>query len=57
MSPIIIIISHSAITVWKNGKLIDTSPEIAMLSESGMLVSHEVTDDKVDSSHAIYRHY
>ena len=57
MSPIIIIISHSAITVWQNGKLIDTSPEIAMLSESGMLVSHEVTVDKVDSSHAIYRHY
>ena len=28
-----------------------------MLSESGMLVSHEVTVDKVDSSHAIYRHY
>jgi hypothetical protein len=57
MNPTIIIISYPAITVWRDGKLIDTSPEIATLSESDIFVSHEVTVEKINNSQAIYRHY
>jgi hypothetical protein len=57
MNPTIIIINHSAITVWRDGRLIDTSPEIATLSGSEISVSHEVTVDKINSSQAVYRYY
>ena len=44
MSEISIIkIDTDTISVWRNGRLIDTSPQVAVLTVDGGFISHEVS--------------
>ena len=58
MSEISIIkIDTDTISVWRNGRLIDTSPQVAVLTVDGGFISHEVSAKTMAGSQKIYQDY
>lgn len=58
MSEISIIeINTDNISVWREGRLLDISPQVAVLTADGGFISHEVSARTMASSQKIYRDY